>query len=330
MTKIEAADPAPAGRRLLALDAARGLALVAMFVFHIVWDLGFFGLIPADWPVDPRFKAYGHAIAASFIALAGIGLVLAARQKPGWRPALLRIGRIALAAAAVSAATYVIFPDEFIFFGILHLIAFAGLCALPFLRAPAFVVACVALIALVLPLFVSAPVFDQPVFWWLGLGTDAPRSNDWRPFLPWFGVMLAGILLGRQILARGLPGHMDSWQPGGLLSRGLVWGGRHSLLVYLAHQPIFIAVIFVIAKMAGPQPVTASAPFTQACEAQCVKSNGQAGYCKRVCGCIVQQAQAHNIWRGVLANKLSDDERVRFTDLTRTCARFEADGGAPP
>ncbi|MDB5651334.1 MAG: putative rane protein, partial [Hyphomicrobiales bacterium] len=145
----------PGRGRLLILDAARGVALLAMFVFHIVWDLGFFGLIPASWPDDPRFRAYGHTIATGFIMLAGIGLVLAAAQKPGLRPALIRIGRIALAAAGVSAITYAIFPDEFIFFGILHLIALASLCALPFLRAPASVVTLVALIALALPLLVS-------------------------------------------------------------------------------------------------------------------------------------------------------------------------------
>ena len=179
------------------------------------------------------------------------------------------------------------------------------------------------MVALAMPLLVSAPTFDHPAFWWLGLGTEDPRSNDWRPFLPWFGVMLAGILLGRAILARGLPAFMAHWRARTGLGRSLVWGGRHSLLVYLAHQPVFIAVIFVAAKMIGPRPPPSGNQFVRDCETQCVKSNGEAGYCRRVCGCIVEQSQAQNLWRAVSANRLSPEERKRFDEVTRTCVRFE-------
>ncbi|MBX9738439.1 MAG: DUF1624 domain-containing protein [Beijerinckiaceae bacterium] len=323
-------DPSPsrlAFPRTESLDAARGWALVAMFVFHIVWDLGFFALVPLDWPTDPRFKAFGHAIATAFVGLAGVGLTLGARNGVLWGPALKRVARIALAAAAVSAATYAIFPDEFIFFGILHVIALASLCALPLLRAPSLLVGGVAAVALALPLLVSEPLFDHPAFWWLGLGTDDPRSNDWRPFLPWFGVMLAGVLVGRLILARGLPDFMANWRARSGFGRSLVWGGRHSLLVYLVHQPVFIAVIFVAAKMVGPRPPPSGHQFVQTCEAQCVTSGGQAGFCKRVCGCIVEQSQAQNLWRAVSADRLTPEERKRFDELTRTCARFETGGG---
>lgn len=297
-----------------------------MFVFHIVWDLGYFALVPADWPTAPWFRAYGHAIATAFIGLAGIGMVLAAQRSANLRPALIRIGRVTLAAIVVSAATYALFPDSFIFFGILHLIALASLCALPLLRAPNFVLAGLACVALLLPAFVDLPTFDHPAFWWLGLGTDAPRSNDWRPFLPWFGVLLLGVLAGRYIVQRGLPDGWARWQARGAASRALVWGGRHSLMIYLVHQPIFIAIIFVIAKMAGPRPLPVT-PFAQGCEQQCVRSNGEAAYCRRVCGCVVEQSQVQGLWRAVLADKLSPEERQRFDALTRNCAKFEADGG---
>lgn len=320
---IEVAESPSKRPRYDSIDAARGWALAAMFVFHIVWDLGFFGLVPLDWPSDPRFKAFGHAIATAFVGLAGVGLTLGARHGVLWAPALKRIARIAVAAAAVSAVTYALFPDEFIFFGILHVIALASLCALPLLRAPSAVVGAIAGVALLLPLLISEPTFDHPAFWWLGLGTDDPRSNDWRPFLPWFGVLLAGVLVGRLILARGLPDWMARWHARTGLGRSLVWGGRHSLLVYLVHQPVFIAVIFVAAKMIGPRPPPSGNQFVQDCETQCVKSSGEAGYCKRVCGCIVEQSQAQNLWRAVSANRLSAEERKRFDEVTRTCVRFE-------
>ncbi|HEY8578676.1 MAG TPA: heparan-alpha-glucosaminide N-acetyltransferase domain-containing protein, partial [Beijerinckiaceae bacterium] len=71
---------APATARVPLVDAARGAALVGMAIYHFVWDLGFFGLIPRDWPYDPRFVLFGHAVAASFLALVGVSLALAARD----------------------------------------------------------------------------------------------------------------------------------------------------------------------------------------------------------------------------------------------------------
>jgi uncharacterized membrane protein len=73
-----------------AIDAARGVALLAMFVFHIGWDLTFFGLAPQTLETDPRFHAFGHSIAAAFIGLAGVGLALASRHGVDWNQALSR------------------------------------------------------------------------------------------------------------------------------------------------------------------------------------------------------------------------------------------------
>lgn len=201
------------GPRFPALDAARGLALVAMFVFHIGWDLSYFGLVPPGLEGDPRFQAFGHAIAASFILLAGVGLMLAARNGIDWTRALNRIARIALAAAGVTAVTWLIFPDAGIFFGILHVIAVAGLLALPLLRAPGWLVAALAAAALLLPALIASDAFNNPALLWLGLGTRTPLTNDWRPLLPWYGVMLAGVLIGRVIAARGLPAPLGAWRP---------------------------------------------------------------------------------------------------------------------
>jgi uncharacterized membrane protein len=159
-----------ASPRYAAIDAARGLALVAMFVFHIIWDLAYFGLVAETLPQESAFRWFGHSIAAAFVGLSGLGLALAARNGLDMAQALRRIGLVAAAAALVSAASYAIFPEAFIFFGILHLIALASLCALALLGAPAWIVGALAAMALAAPLLISAPLFDAPIWWWLGLG----------------------------------------------------------------------------------------------------------------------------------------------------------------
>ena len=137
-----------APKRWPALDAARGLALAAMFIFHLCWDLTYFHLIPRSLTDDPAFHGFGHAIAASFVIIAGIGLTLAARGGLDLYNALIRIGLIALAALGITAVTYLIFPDAFIWFGILHLIALASVLSLPLLHAPAVLISALALTAL--------------------------------------------------------------------------------------------------------------------------------------------------------------------------------------
>jgi uncharacterized membrane protein len=311
------------------IDALRGAALAAMFSYHFVWDLGFFGFIAAEIPMQPGFKAYGHAIAATFLALVGVSLVLASGEKFAWRRYFVRLAKIAAAAAAVTLVTLYAFPDDFIFFGILHSIALASIAALPFLRAPLWLTIAGSAAALALPLFVASSFFDAPQWWWLGLGTVPPRSNDWRPFLPWFGMVLIGVVVARAALAHGLPQWFVIWCAARRASRGLVWGGRHSLLLYLVHQPVFLALLYIVAQLTGVRPQAEEAPFLRNCEAQCVSTGATSTYCTGVCGCIVAQAQRSDLWKKMLAPAPDPADAQRFRTVTRQCAQQERPNDDP-
>jgi uncharacterized membrane protein len=313
-----------ATKRWPALDAARGLALVAMFIFHFCWDLAYFRLTPEGFTDSAGFHGFGHGIAASFIFIAGLGLTLAARNGLDVHSALMRIGLIAIAALGVTAVTYLIFPDAFIWFGILHLLALGSALSLPLLFAPALLVAAIALIALALPLLMSEPSLDAPLWQWLGLGTHPPITNDWRPLLPWFGVMLLGLLAGRAIAAKDLPQPLDTWQPKNMFGRSLVWGGRHTLVLYLTHQPVLFALVFVGATLTAPREADllgAQSGFMRGCETQCVTTGGKAGLCTRACGCIAQEATDRGMGRAVARNQLTPEEQTKFNDITKACLR---------
>lgn len=309
--------------RIAPIDALRGAALVAMFSYHFVWDLGFFGFIPAEFPQEPGFKAYGDAIASTFLALVGVSLVLARGEKHAWRRFFERLAKIVAAAGAVTLVTLYVFPDDFIFFGILHCIALASVAALPFLRAQLRLILAAAAAAFALPLFVASPIFDAPRYWWLGLGTMEPRSNDWRPFLPWFGMVLIGVVIARAALARGVPLRFAAWRAAQPASRGLVWGGRHSLLLYLVHQPLLLALLYVAAQTTGVQKQAEEAPFLHNCQDQCVSTGATVAYCTRVCGCIVTQARSSDLWKRMLAPDPEAADEERFRTVTQQCARQE-------
>jgi uncharacterized membrane protein len=309
----------PEPRRLPLIDAARGAALFAMALYHLVWDLGYFALIP-DWvPNDPRFRMFGHGIAASFLLIVGLSLALAGKSSAPSRATWMRLGLIAAAAALITLVTYWAMPEDFIFFGILHCIALSSLLALPLRRAPALVILALALGVFLGSFNVALPLFDQPAFWWTGLGLHEPRSNDWRPLFPWLGFVLLGLSLGRMSAVVGALGRASAGMENGP-ARLLRWCGRHSLAFYLTHQPVLLAILFVVAGWAGTHPLAEEAPFLRACETQC-RQDGDGAICTRVCGCIVARAKPLPLWRHVLTNTLDAEQAKDFDGIAALCVR---------
>lgn len=269
--------------RLAWPDAARGLAVLAMFMFHFGWDLGHFGYIDPGIPYSFAYKSFGHAITATFLFVAGVSLVLAHgrifRAGAFWR----RLALVGGAAILVTGGTYIAFPSSFVFFGILHCIAAASLLALPFLFLPwpAALLAAAALVAA--PFFARAPLFDAPLLWWTGLSTFEPLTNDYRPLMPWAGALLAGV--GAAKLARvEIATRTDSRM--GAAARGLVLLGRHSLALYLLHQPVFFAGFMAAGMLLAPAQ---EAGFVEVCRAQCVAAGADAQNCAKACDCAARE-----------------------------------------
>lgn len=314
----------PTVSRIPALDAARGLALLGMFAFHLTWDLAFFQLIPPATPFSPAMMNFGHLVAISFLAIAGASLALASRAGMNWRAYWRRLAMVGGAAAGITVATLFVFPDEFIFFGILHCIAVASVLALPFLSARPWLALAVAIAFVLAPHFVASPAFDNYLGWSLGLSERLPNTNDWRPVFPWAGATFAGVGLMRLALTHGLPAGLIAWEPRGAPARALIWGGRHSLLVYLVHQPVFLAFVWLAAQVlppvASPVAVSEDASFADSCVAACASTDDQRDVCARLCACVAETTHAEGLWRPMLASRLTPDQSVRVGELSRQCA----------
>lgn len=236
-------------RRIAAIDVLRGGALAAMAAYHFFWDLEFFGLANPDVTGNRLWVLFAYSTAGSFLALVGVSLVLAHGEQIQTAKFLRRLAAIAIAAGAITFASSYIDPEGIIFFGILHCIAVSSLLALLFLRLPIWVVLACAGFCFVAPALWTSSAFNDFHWLWLGLASEPLASNDYVPLLPWFGAVLLGVAMARLARAAMAKAAWARWQPQNFPSRLLAFAGRHSLLVYLVHQPLLLGVLWAVTKM---------------------------------------------------------------------------------
>ena len=309
-------------RRIAALDAARGFALIGMGVYHLSWDLAYFGLAPAGLPYAPGMRIFSHVVASAFLGLAGVSLAIAHRLHPRWRAFFVRLLRIAGAAALVSLASYWAAPDEPIWFGILHCIAAASLLSAPFLSAPFWAALLAGAAAVAAPrIFVSA-IFNPPALLWIGLGTEQPSTLDWRPLLPWAGATLIGLGLARKVLPRLLASPSAAFRS--RAGRALAFAGRHSLIIYLIHQPILFGLVFAIAQLTGVAAAQTRERYIAACRPACVEAGGEIEPCKTACECVATGAENAGLAASLTSRAASGADRKRLSEIVKSC------GSEPP
>jgi uncharacterized membrane protein len=274
------------GPRIALIDILKGVAILAMVVYHFAWDLSAFQLVAVDVTNDLAWRVFARGIAATFVFLVGINLVLANRGGLRPKPYVRRLALILGAALLVTVATWYLFgAGGFVFFGILHLIFVASLLAVPFLSAPAWVTLPVAAFFVFGARFLAGPAFDGWPWYWLGLSPNPPASFDFVPVFPWFGVALLGVAAGRLIVAS--PGlRLWRWQPRGVLWAALAWAGRWSLLIYLLHQVILYPAVSVVAPLVGPSEAALSRQFTAMSEMRCALGGFAAEPCRAFATCL--------------------------------------------
>lgn len=227
--------------RFEALDLVRGTAVVMMIAFHVLWDARFFGVWHGN-PYEGVFGLWQKAIATLFLWVVGVTLVLAQPAGQGrldWF--VKRVMRVGTAALAVSVVSWIFFPGTWIFFGILHLIAFSIALSVVLVDRPKWALV-VGIGVFVLPWAFDVASLEIPALVWLGFSPPM-TALDFFPVFPWFSAVCFGIFAGHA-LAR-----WRAWTnfraPSNVVTRGLRLLGQHALVVYLVHQPVLFALFFL-------------------------------------------------------------------------------------
>ena len=233
-------------KRIWELDALRGICILGMVLVHLVYDLTeLYALV--DWEYTPIFlfiKNYGGIL---FVLISGICVSFGGKHL--FRG--LTVLGCGLLCTLVTLAMALPQPGGFgsvIWFGVLHCL---GLCMLlwhPLKGFPAW-----ALLLLGVPLaaaghilFPLTPV-DDPWLIPFGIKPNWFVTPDYFPLLPYLGYFLLGAFLGKT-LYKPRVSLMPNVPPLPPL-RFFQWCGRHSLVIYLAHQPILMAVCTLLSLL---------------------------------------------------------------------------------
>ncbi|TBO28847.1 DUF1624 domain-containing protein [Aquabacterium lacunae] len=251
----------PSTPRFDRLDALRGAALLWMAAFHFCFDLAHARVVAWNFYADPFWLHQRTAILSLFLLCAGAGQAIATWQGQSWPRFWKRWAQVAACAALVSAGSALMFPNSWIYFGVLHgmavMLILARLLALAWMKrgqrnADLLVLLGLGTVCLALPHGVQHPWFDLRWPSVLGLVTRKPITEDYVPLLPWFGVMCTGLAATAWVLKHRTGWLASRFQAGASVSasgsapapwRLLTLLGQWSLTFYMLHQPVMIGLL---------------------------------------------------------------------------------------
>jgi uncharacterized membrane protein len=180
-------------KRLPLFDTLRGVAMILMAIYHFSFDLNQFGVIHQDMNGSEFWLNFRAVIMTLFMGLIGVGLYLG---HASWssRSYWMRLAKVGACALIITIVTYLMFPESWVFFGVLHFAFFVSLAGPGLIRVP-WLMLPVGIFLVVLPLQYRDITWFQPGYVISGLSPLKPITEDFAPLCPWLGVAFLGIFV---------------------------------------------------------------------------------------------------------------------------------------
>ena len=224
--------------RIWELDALRGLCIIGVVIVHVVFDMTYFFNLGFKIPAWFEFiQNYGGIL---FVILSGICITLGHHN-------IVRGLIVAACAVVVSIATIIVGdPGVVIFWGILHLLAFCMLTYSLYRKLPWQAILAIAVVLIGVGIWMNRAV-RVPVNYLFPIGLQPLDFyyGDYWPILPYAGFFMVGVVLGKTLYKKKetLFKKVNSQF---FIIRFLSFCGRHSLLIYLIHQPLAMGVFYAV------------------------------------------------------------------------------------
>jgi len=222
-----------------------------MICYHFIFDLAYFGAYSENM-YRTSWQLVARSIGTTFILVMGVSLTLRYSQLEAKldRKQLflkyLRRGAVLFGwGMVITAVTYFVVGRGYVVFGILHLLGVSAILAFPFLRSRwASLVGGV--VALGVGVYLGGTKMLAPWLLWLGVPQFGRYMVDYYPVFPWLGFALLGIFAGLTLYPRGVRRFALADLSQRAPVRALAFLGRHSLFIYLIHQPILFGVLILV------------------------------------------------------------------------------------
>lgn len=225
------------------VDSLRGMAILAMVIFHILFDFSYSGLTAINTETGlPHLLARFSQI--TFLTLVGFSLYLSFRKCKKYilflKKQIRRSTFILLCALLITITTYFLYPEVYIRFGVLHFIGLAIIIGSLIMPVKSLVFLSIFLSPFA-HFYFSSLSTNNPFLLPFGAYSETFASLDYFPFFLWFPLVCIGMLIAELLDKKSLMGKFNllSYSP-------LSYIGKRSLLIYLIHQPIIIFTIYLI------------------------------------------------------------------------------------
>ena len=237
-------------QRYWEIDFFRGIAIILMITYHILFDLSFLQIISFPLHSTP-FLIFLYPIGTLFLLLVGISLVLSYQQyniKNKKYPPFIKYFKrglfLLIIALFITIVTWIYPHNGFIVFGVIHCIAISIILSYWFIPKPILALSVGGMI-IILGILIRAFSTTNPYLFWLGITTPSFYTLDFFPLIPWLGVVFIGIFFGHHLYLY-LEKKYTKNQTQPKFTRPLTILGKHSLIIYLVHQPILFAILYLL------------------------------------------------------------------------------------
>ncbi len=221
-------------KRAPVIDYIRVLAILLMVFFHLFYDLTIYGYTHINFHQDPFWFYLPRFIVSLFLLAVGASLVITYKNGIDAKKFLRRQFKLVILSLGVSLLTYFMFPDRWIYFGTLHCIAVTSFIGIFFVRRPQW--------SLILAGIITVMVFVFHLDTQMLSALFPIKSMDFIPPYPWMAWVWLGIFFAHTKYLY-LPLKASSLDP------KILFISRHSLLIYLIHQPILFYGIYLFSLL---------------------------------------------------------------------------------
>lgn len=240
-------------QRYRMLDSLRGITVLSMVAYHLVWDMVYMFCLPWQWFYGDGGYVWQQSICWTFILLSGFCWSMGRRR-------LKRGLQVFVCGGIVSVVTLLFMPQQAVVFGVLTMLGSCMLLQIAmqplWKRCNAYVGVFCAFALFLLTKNINSGYLGIGTLQWIqlpqwlyhdyltaffGFPHAGFSSTDYFSLFPWYFLFLTGYFLYHIVAKHGILSHLPNFR-----IPILEWIGRHAIEIYMVHQPVIYGVLMAV------------------------------------------------------------------------------------